>query len=103
MRGLRTKTCGSISFHVQPGEIVGLYGVMGCGREEVARSLVGLQHRLGGDVQLQGTSYDPADPADALAQGVGFLPADRKQEGILPNRPIRENLTIASLPVRRAG
>ena len=94
---LKTPSCNSVSFHVHSGEIVGLYGVMGCGREEIARSLVGLQRRQGGDIQLNERSYHAAGPAGALAQGVGFLPADRKQEGILPNRPIRENLTLASL------
>jgi ribose transport system ATP-binding protein len=95
--GLRTATCTNVSLHVGAGEIVGLYGVVGCGREEVGRALVGLHPLRGGRVTLGGEGYAVRNPADALARGVGFLPSDRKQEGVLPNRPIRENLTLASL------
>lgn len=102
--GLRTAGCGDVSFHVGEGEIVGIYGVVGCGREEIGRALVGLHQVLAGSVLLAGTPYAARGPADALARGVGFLPSDRKQEGILPNRPIRENLTLSNLrPLLRGG
>jgi ribose transport system ATP-binding protein len=101
--GLRTGGA-EISFHIAEGEIVGLYGVVGCGREQVARALVGLHPICGGAITFDGTPYRPANPADALARRVGFLSSDRKQEGILPNRPIRENLMLSNLrAVARLG
>lgn len=95
--GLRTATCEDVTFHIGAGEIVGLYGVVGCGREEVGRSLVGLHSPAAGMIEMDGHPHHPSDPARALANGVGFLASDRKQEGILPNRSIRENLTLSSL------
>jgi ribose transport system ATP-binding protein len=86
-----------VSFHIGDGEIVGLYGVVGCGREQVGRALVGLHPIRGGTVTFAGDPYRPSDPADALAMRVGFLSSDRKQEGILPNRSIRENLMLSNL------
>jgi ribose transport system ATP-binding protein len=94
---LETATCRDVTFHISSGEIVGLYGVVGCGREEIGRCLVGLYRAQGGTIAIDGKAHQPRDPADALAKGVGFLPSDRKQEGILPNRSIRENLTLSSL------
>lgn len=100
---LRTRNTRDVSLHIGRGEIVGLYGVVGCGREEIGRALVGLHPVLGGRITFGGESYAVSNPADALAQGVGFLAADRKQEGILPNRSIRENLTLSNLRAMARG
>jgi ribose transport system ATP-binding protein len=98
VEGLRTAGCAAgVSLTVRRGEIVGLYGVVGCGRESVARALVGLEPRLGGSVALGGAPVAPRNPAQALARGIGFLPSDRGENGILPNRPIRENLNLSRL------
>jgi ribose transport system ATP-binding protein len=97
IENLKTTTCPDISLSIGKGEIVGIYGVVGCGREEIGRTLVGLHSAHQGKVELGGAALRASNPADALAQGVGFLPTDRKQEGILPNRPIRENLTLSNL------
>lgn len=94
---MRTLRASDVSLRVDRGEIVGLYGVVGCGREEIGRALVGLHSVLSGDIRLAGAAYAASNPADALAKGVGFLSADRKQEGILPHRSIRENLTLSNL------
>jgi ribose transport system ATP-binding protein len=94
---LHTSNSHDVSFHIGQGEIVGLYGVVGCGREEIGRALVGLHPIHGGTVKLSERTYNARDPAHALAAGVGFLPSDRKQEGILPNRSIRENLMLSNL------
>jgi ABC-type sugar transport system ATPase subunit len=86
-----------VSFQIGHGEIVGLYGVVGCGRERVGRALVGLHPIRGGVITFAGSPFRPASPADALASRVGFLSSDRKMEGILPNRSIRENLMLSNL------
>jgi ribose transport system ATP-binding protein len=101
---LRIASSRGVSFHIDDGEIVGLYGVVGCGREEIGRALVGLHPVLGGTAKLSGNTYSARDPADALDAGIGFLPSDRKQEGILPNRSIRENLMLSNLwAIARGG
>jgi ABC-type sugar transport system ATPase subunit len=94
--GLQTGNV-DVSFHIDQGEIVGLYGVVGCGRERVGRALVGLCPIRGGTMRFADGPFRPASPADALASRVGFLSSDRKLEGILPNRSIRENLMLSSL------
>jgi ribose transport system ATP-binding protein len=97
LSSVRTENCQDVSIVVRSGEVVGLYGVVGCGREEIARVAVGLHRQLDGVVELFGKPYRPTDPAVALRDGVGFLAGDRKRDGILPNRPIRENLTLSNL------
>ena len=104
LAGLQTFSSRDVSLHIGHGEIVGLYGVVGCGREEVGRALVGLHPVTGGTITLAGKTYTARNPADALFAGVGFLSSDRKHEGILPNRPIRENLMLSNLgAVARSG
>jgi ABC-type sugar transport system ATPase subunit len=101
---LQTSRSRDVSFHIDDGEVVGIYGVVGCGREDISRALVGLHPRLGGTVKLSGKTYQARDPARALSLGIGFLPSDRKQEGILPGRSIRENLMLSNLrPSARGG
>ena len=95
---LATPSClDGVSLTVNRGEIVGLYGVVGCGRESVARALVGLEAPLAGSIALSGQRVAPSSPEAALRHGIGFLPADRAENGILPNRPIRENLNLCRL------
>jgi ABC-type sugar transport system ATPase subunit len=95
---LRTPQCREgVSLTVKRGEIVGLYGVVGCGRESIARALVGLDAPLAGAIVLDGRAVAPASPTDALRRGIGFLPSDRAENGILANRPIRENLNLSRL------
>ena len=89
--------CRGVSLYVRPGEIVGLYGIVGCGREGVAQALVGLTSPIGGTITLEGSRFAPHSPGDALAKGVGYLPVDRKENGILPQRSIRENLNLSNL------
>ena len=95
--GFSSIVCTEVSLHVDPGEIVGLYGVVGCGREEISRAIVGLHRPLAGEIALLGKPVRFRNPADALGHGVAFLASDRKQDGILPNRSIRENLMLSRL------
>ena len=95
--------CRGISLYVRPGEIVGLYGIVGCGREGVARALVGLDRPTGGSMTFEGEAFKPRSPGDALSTGVGYLPVDRKENGILPDRSIRENLNLSNLAAFARG
>lgn len=98
-----SRICRDVSFQVEAGEIVGLYGVVGCGREELTRTIVGLHRPREGDIVVAGTKFRPRDPCEALKRGVGFVASDRKHEGILPNRNIRENLMLSSLSALTRG
>lgn len=98
VEGLRgSEEAPGVSFSVEAGEIVGLYGVVGCGRELVARSLVGLHPHHGGVVRLDGARIGVRNPTAALKAGIGYLPAGRAENGILPNRSVLENLNLSRL------
>lgn len=83
---------------VHRGEIVGLGGLLGSGRTEAARALFGVDPLTKGSVTFKGAGSEPANPAAAIAEGIGFLTEDRKSEGIVPDMSVRENMTLALLP-----
>jgi len=94
------RDCHGVTFGVAAGEIVGLYGVSGCGRETLARSLVGLARIRRGTIEYRGNgaaTWRPRSPSHAAKAGIVYLPAGRKERGILAQRPIRENLTLGRL------
>ena len=83
---------------VRAGEIVGLAGLLGSGRTEVARAVFGADVADSGEVRLAGSNGAPKDPSEAIARGVGFCSEDRKLDGIVPHMSVAENLTLAVLP-----
>ncbi len=85
-----------VSLDVAPGEIVGLYGKVGSGVPEFAATLFGASPRDAGAVNLDGKPVAFSHPAEAVASGVGFLPADRASEGLLRTRTAAENLAAPS-------
>ncbi|MBV8375969.1 MAG: ATP-binding cassette domain-containing protein [Verrucomicrobia bacterium] len=94
----------SASLDLQPGEIVGLAGLLGSGRSEIARTIFGAESASAGEMIYQGTAFAPKSPANAISSGIGFCTEDRKMDGIVPEMSVRENLTLALLPhLARAG
>ncbi len=87
----------SSSFSISAGEIVGLYGVVGCGAEAVARALAGAAPDRSLAIELDGRRVTPAHPAHARRLGIAYLPSGRARNGILPTRSIRENLNVSTL------
>jgi len=83
---------------VHAGEIVGLGGLLGSGRTEVARALFGLDRLSKGGLKWCGEELKSMKPAEAIALGIGYLTEDRKSEGIVPGLSVRENLSLAILP-----
>ncbi|HTU02051.1 MAG TPA: sugar ABC transporter ATP-binding protein [Candidatus Sulfotelmatobacter sp.] len=79
------------------GEIVGLTGLEGCGKDALARGLYGLEPLGTGEVLLDGEPYRAADPRQALDRGVAYLPRDRHGLGIVGARPIQENISLPIL------
>ncbi len=86
-----------VSFDVHAGEILGFAGLMGAGRTEVARAIVGADRRESGVITVRGREVQIQNPADAARLGIGYLSEDRKQLGILLERSVRENIVLASL------
>jgi ABC-type sugar transport system ATPase subunit len=87
-----------IGFTVRAGEIVGLAGLVGAGRSEVARAIFGLDPAATGRVDVHGRSLAMGSIDAALAAGVGLVPEDRKREGLVLSMNCRENTSLAALP-----
>ncbi len=87
-----------VSFSVRAGEILGLAGLVGAGRSEVARVLFGIDRRDSGVVTLEGRRVDFAAPSDAMTAGIAYLPEDRHQQGLVLDFSIAQNVTLPILP-----
>jgi ABC-type sugar transport system ATPase subunit len=93
-----------ISFAVHAGEVVGLAGLVGAGRSEIARAVFGLDPAATGQVRVHGQRVSIRSPRDAMRHGIGFVPEDRKRQGLVLGMRTRENATLPSLPrFSRAG
>ncbi|WP_244598824.1 sugar ABC transporter ATP-binding protein [Rhizobium tubonense] len=88
-----------VSFSVGKGEIVGISGLLGAGRTETTRLVFGMDKPESGSFAYKGTAFAPVSPKDAIAAGIGYCTEDRKGEGIIPLLSVRENLTLALLPM----
>ncbi len=98
------KKVRNASLEVRAGQIVGLAGLLGSGRTEVARAVFGADPADAGTVRIMGKTITPKEPSEAIALRVGFCSEDRKVEGIIPDMSVRENITLAVLPtLTRAG
>jgi rhamnose transport system ATP-binding protein len=84
-----------ISFDVKAGEIVALAGLVGAGRSEVARAVFGVDSYTAGQVRLKGETLAGGDPARAMRAGIGFVPEDRRQQGLVLDAAIATNITDA--------
>ncbi|MET0598358.1 MAG: sugar ABC transporter ATP-binding protein [Mesorhizobium sp.] len=93
--GLRVR---DVTLAVGRGEIAGLAGLLGSGRTETARLIYAADRKDAGSVRVDGAERHYAGPADAIADGIGFVSEDRKVEGIVPDMSVRENMTLAVLP-----
>lgn len=97
VKELTTDKVTKLSFYIRKGEIVGFSGLMGAGRTEMARGLFGVDKRAHGSVRLDGKSVDKDSTIAARAAGMGLVPENRKDDGLLPNLSVKKNMTIVSL------
>ncbi len=88
----------NVSFKVRSGEIVGLAGLVGSGRSETAQVVFGILPAQSGDILVQGKPVKINRPADAVAQGIAYVPEDRGTQGLIKQMTIRENVSLAILP-----
>jgi ribose transport system ATP-binding protein len=97
--GLRTPSHPrqELSFTLHAGEIVGVAGLVGAGRTEMLRALFGIDRARGGSIRVEGRDARFRSPLDAIRAGVAMVPEDRKEQGIILEMAVRENLSLASL------
>lgn len=86
-----------VSFSVFPGEILGVTGLAGSGRSLLLRTLFGDIQASGGEIEVRGRRYTPADPKEAIARGVYLVPEDRRVHGLVLTKPIVENVVLSIL------
>lgn len=87
-----------ISFTLRRGEILGMAGLVGAGRTEIAQAIFGASQITGGSLRLKGKPvHFPAHPSEAIRLGIGYIPEDRKSLGIFEQRSVAENIYISEL------
>jgi len=91
-------SCGGafsdVAFSLRAREIVGMAGLMGCGREEIVKTIYGLHRRDSGEISMHGEPVTITKPAMAIRNGIGFVTEDRKDSGIFAHMTVRENITM---------
>lgn len=87
----------NVSFHLNKGEILGFYGLVGAGRTEVMEAIFGATKLQGGKIFLHGEEVHFSKPAEAIAKRIGFVTEDRRRTGLLLAKPICENIGLPSL------
>jgi len=99
VRALRTAANPqhALNFSVPPGEIVGVAGLVGAGRTEMLLALFGVEPAAGGEILLNGVAQKITRPRDAIAAGLALVPEDRKQQGVILEMAVCENLSLSSL------
>lgn len=88
---------GPVSFDVRAGEVVAMAGLVGAGRTETARLIFGAGKRTAGTVSINGQESNPDNPSEAIANGIGMLPEDRKAQGLFLEHTVEANISISSL------
>ena len=97
------KMVQDVSFELHKGEILGFSGLMGAGRTETARALFGADPKQSGDIYINGEKVTINTPEDAVKHGIGYLSEDRKRFGIVVQKTIAENSTMATLEKYMSG
>ena len=99
LRGVGCRESGThdVNLVVRAGEIVGLSGLVGAGRSELARVIFGLVPADAGEMLVRGERVHIASPADAIASGIAYVPEDRRRHGVVLGMPVSQNITLAAL------
>nr|WP_221382579.1 sugar ABC transporter ATP-binding protein [Actinoplanes polyasparticus] len=102
-RGLRRRLVNGVDLEVRSGEILGIAGLVGSGRTETLRLLFGADRPVEGVVEVDGVRLAQHTPRAAMAAGVAMVPESRKEQGLVMQRSIAENVALSSLSGRRSG
>lgn len=95
--GLTAPGIEDIALKIYPGEIVGLAGLVGSGRTEIARAIFGADRATGGQVFLRRQPYDVRSPEASILRGIAMVPEDRRKQGLTLTQPVRHNMTLLGL------
>ncbi len=90
-----------VSFDLHAGEILGLAGLIGAGRTELVRAIFGVERAIGGHILVNGHPLHVASPADAIRAGIGLVPEDRKELGVILEMGVLENITLPGIGAYR--
>ena len=101
--GISGGTVAPTDLHVRAGEIVAVYGVLGSGRDELASLIVGARKPDSGTVTVGDTRLAPGNIRSAIMAGIGFVPAERRSQGLALELTVRQNLTLGILPKLRGS
>ena len=93
--GLSSTEARPFDFYIRRGEVNGFTGLLGSGRSECVRAVFGADRVTGGTVKMNGKTVRIASPHDAMKAGIGYLPEDRKRDGIIADLSVRENIILA--------
>jgi ribose transport system ATP-binding protein len=97
IEGLSSDKVRDISLRISKGEILGVAGLMGSGRTEMARAIIGVDPVTSGAIFLNGRKVRISNPREAIRNGIGYLSEDRKKHGIIPDMSVASNIAIAVL------
>ena len=104
VRNLKSgKRVQDVSFTVKEGEVLGIGGLIGCGRTETLRAIFSADKKDSGEILLDGNEIKIRSPREAVSAGIGMVPEDRKTQGILLDLSIRKNLTLTDLDAVSGG
>jgi len=100
LRGVGCHASGvhNITLEIRSGEVLGLAGLVGAGRTELARVLFGITPADAGEISLKGKPLEIRSPRDAIAAGIGYLPEDRRRHGVILELSVAANITLGILP-----
>ena len=101
LRNVSNRAAGlrDISFSVRSGEILGVAGLVGSGRTELAETLFGLTPADSGEILINGSPVRIKSPTQSIQQGIGYVPEDRRQHGVVLELPIAANTSLANLKI----
>ena len=91
------KQVQQVGFNVLEGEILGLFGLVGAGRTELARAIIGADSKESGEILIRGESISIDSPRYAIRNKIGFVPEDRKDQGLVLQMTVKENITLSNL------
>ncbi len=103
VEGLKSEKVHDISFQLHKGEILGFGGLVGAGRTEVMQAIFGADRVKEGTITVKGKRETVKSPAKALELGIGLIPEDRKNQGVLLGLSVRQNVTFSSLKQAMVG
>jgi ABC-type sugar transport system ATPase subunit len=97
VKNLNTDFLKDINFNVRKGEILGFAGLVGAGRSEVMRAIFGIDNKDSGEIYINGKKVEIRSTVDALKHGMGLVPENRKEEGLVLGMSVRGNVSLAEL------